>query len=548
MLRSTLAVAALLTLSFEAFALPTSLLVPQSTAFAVLGHSCGGIQEQAFATGFDAVSGYPTGDVYLSTRCGGSGRGGGYHTTTYSAWVGATWDLTGALVSDLVLSGAPTVDPTFSAFDQYGNEVYNQSNSAYLVLAPGFVPAPRVTGVSPTSGPATGGTTLTITGTGFTGTTGVNFGGTAAASFTVNGDTSLTTVSPTASAETVDITVTTAGGPSAPSLNDQFTFIAAPTVSGINPNSGPVNGGTLVTITGANFLDVTGVKFGEDPAGFTVNDDSSITAVSPAVEATDTVHVTVVTVGGMSASTATDEFTYTTSTVTSACGDGIIDPGEQCDDGVANGLPGDCCTVTCAFQPAGTACMDDGNLCTADLCDGAGTCTHPIAPSPTCTPPDVAMGASLLMRTLAHGGNQVQFKWGKGPAVPVTDFGEPSGGETLELCVYDQPAPNAYALVLSGSPSVSGGGAWTASSTGWKFKSTTGVPDGIRSVVLKGGTVPLQGKVQVKAMSSPSFGPLPLQGDPSIIAQFRTSLGMCWGATFSMPTVNTAMEFKARSD
>ena len=53
---------------------PTSLLVPQSIAFSVLGHSCGGIQEQALATGFDATSGYPTGDVYVQTRCGGSGR------------------------------------------------------------------------------------------------------------------------------------------------------------------------------------------------------------------------------------------------------------------------------------------------------------------------------------------------------------------------------------------------------------------------------------------------------------------------------------------
>ena len=30
--------------------------------------------------------GLPTGDVYMQTRCGGSGRGGGYKTTTYSAW------------------------------------------------------------------------------------------------------------------------------------------------------------------------------------------------------------------------------------------------------------------------------------------------------------------------------------------------------------------------------------------------------------------------------------------------------------------------------
>ena len=291
---------------------PTPLSL-QSAAFSVLGHSCGGIQEQAFATGFDPTSGDPMGDVYLSTRCGGSGRGGGYHTTTYSAWVGATWDLTGALVSYAVLSPAPAVDPTFSAFDQYGNEVYNQSNSAFLALAPGFVPVPRLNSLSPTFGPATGGTTLTITGTGFTNATEVNFGETASAGFMVNSDTSITAVSPAASGGTVDVTVTSAGGASAPTPDDQFTFIPAPAVSGISPGRGPVSGGTLVTITGTNFIDVAAVNFGEDPAGFTVTDDSSITAVSPAVEAVDTVDVVVVTAGGTSSSATADRFMYTNS-------------------------------------------------------------------------------------------------------------------------------------------------------------------------------------------------------------------------------------------
>jgi len=546
----------------------TPLLVPQSTAFSVLGHSCGGIQEQALATGFDATSGYPTGDVYLQTRCGGSGRGGGYHTTTYSAWVGVMWDYTGAVVSAAVLAAAPTnVDPTFSAVDSFGNEIYTQltavnvlpanctvgntsycSYRAYLGLAPTFVAPPRVTSVSVTSGSAAGGTTVMIIGTGFTGATAVRFGATLAASFTVNGDTSITAVSPPASAGTVDVTVTTAGGASAASSMDQFTFIAAPVVLGISPDNGTVNGGTLVTITGTNLIEATAVNFGDTPAGFTVNDDSSITAVSPAAEAADTVHVAVVTVGGMSATNAADEFTYTTSTTTSVCGDGTLDPGEQCDDGAANGLPGDCCTVTCTLLPAGTDCTDDGDLCTADLCDAAGTCTHPIAPSPACTPPDVATGASLLMRTPTAGGNHVQFRWGKGPGVPLADFGDPTGGERLQLCIYDQTGPGTYTLAFSGSPSVSGGGVWTQSATGWRFTSKAGTPDGITRVTLKASPMPLAATVGVKAKNSPGLAPLPLQSDPSVVAQVKTSLGTCWGATFSTPTVNTAAEFKAKSD
>jgi len=68
----------------SAFADTAQLLLPQSAAFSILGHSCGGIQEQVYAKGFNP-GGYPIGYVYIQTRCGGSGRGGGYHTTTYSA-------------------------------------------------------------------------------------------------------------------------------------------------------------------------------------------------------------------------------------------------------------------------------------------------------------------------------------------------------------------------------------------------------------------------------------------------------------------------------
>lgn len=56
------------------------------------------------------------------------------------------------------------------------------------------------------------------------------------------------------------------------------------------------------------------------------------------------------------------------------CGDGIIQGGEQCDD--ENVLAGDCCSPTCTFEPAASACNEEGNPCTTDACDGAGTCLH----------------------------------------------------------------------------------------------------------------------------------------------------------------------------
>ena len=171
-----------------------------------------------------------------------------------------------------------------------------------------YVAAPTVTSISPTSGPGSGGTVVTVTGTNFSGATAVTFGAAAAATFTVNSSTQITATSPSG-INTVDIRVTTAGGTSATSASDQFTYIPAPTITGISPVSGPTAGGTSVTITGTNFTGVTAVSFGGTAAtGFTFNSSTSITATSPA--GTGTVDIRVTTPGGTSATSAADQFTY----------------------------------------------------------------------------------------------------------------------------------------------------------------------------------------------------------------------------------------------
>jgi hypothetical protein len=297
---------------------PIPLNLPQGTAFAIVGASCGGIQETAATTGFDPVSGYPTGEVGLSTRCGGSGRGGGYHTTTYTGSANVTWDFTGTVVSYSVPASGVAV-PGFSATDANGNQVYDSGSLAFLLLASGYVPAPRVTAVSVGQGPASGGTAVTISGTGFTGATNVDFGATPAASFTVANDNSITTVSPTAPAGTVDVTVTGPGGTDVTAPLDQFTFVAAPVVTELSPNSGPLNGGTQVVVTGTGFTGASSVTFGGQYALFTVDSDTQITATAPVGEAVDVVTVKVTTVGGTSATGPAATFSYTP---VSVCGAG----------------------------------------------------------------------------------------------------------------------------------------------------------------------------------------------------------------------------------
>lgn len=67
-----------------------------------------------------------------------------------------------------------------------------------------FKPA-SVTSVTPTTGPAVGGTVVTIKGTGLSGASGVTFGGTAGTAFSVVSDTEIKVTSPakTAGAQAV---------------------------------------------------------------------------------------------------------------------------------------------------------------------------------------------------------------------------------------------------------------------------------------------------------------------------------------------------------
>ena len=171
---------------------------------------------------------------------------------------------------------------------------------------------PAVTSVSPNAGPLAGGTSVTITGTGFTGATEVDFGANPATSVVVASDTQITCKSPAHAAATVHVTVTTSGGTSGTSTADQFTYYDLPTVTAVSPSAGLTAGGTVVHVTGTNFAPgtQTTVYFGAiEATSVAYIGPTSITAVSPA-QAAAVVDVTVKTPGGTSATSDVDKFTY----------------------------------------------------------------------------------------------------------------------------------------------------------------------------------------------------------------------------------------------
>jgi len=138
------------------------------------------------------------------------------------------------------------------------------SSTIFIVVLP-----PTLTSFTPTSGPV--GTSVTITGTNFTGATGVSFNATAATSFVVNSNTSITATVP-AGATTGTISVQALGG--TVTSTGTFTVIQPPVLSSISPGSGPT--GVGLTLTGTTLTGTTGITFAGSPnntvsSGFIIN-------------------------------------------------------------------------------------------------------------------------------------------------------------------------------------------------------------------------------------------------------------------------------------
>ncbi|WP_316682699.1 putative Ig domain-containing protein, partial [Ralstonia flaminis] len=178
--------------------------------------------------------------------------------------------------------------------------------------------SPTVTGISPTTGPTAGSTSVTITGTNFTGVTSVKFGATNATGFTVNSATSITATSPAGSAGVVDVTVTATGGTSATSAADQFTYVAPPITGATSATvaHGSTNNAIPLSITGGAPTSVT-VSTPATHGTATASGLSLTYTPNPSFSGTDTFAYTATNAGGTS-SPATITVTVSNATVTYA--------------------------------------------------------------------------------------------------------------------------------------------------------------------------------------------------------------------------------------
>jgi large repetitive protein len=141
-------------------------------------------------------------------------------------------------------------------------------------------PAPTITSVTPASGYSTGGTAIAVNGTNFYPGATLTIGGLAVTGLVRVNATRLTAVTPAGPAGPADVVVTNTDAQSV-TRTGGFTWVPSPSVTAISPNHGPVQGGTLVTLTGTNFLEGASVFIGGVPAfAVTVTSPTTATAVT----------------------------------------------------------------------------------------------------------------------------------------------------------------------------------------------------------------------------------------------------------------------------
>jgi hypothetical protein len=161
-----------------------------------------------------------------------------------------------------------------------------------------YIATPTITSISPTEGPLNDGDPITITGTNLDGITSLKVDGLDCESISGNSSTEVTCAVPDGSAGAKTIALTNPGGTATKS--SAYTYVEAPQISSVSPDSGPTQGLNVITINGTHLADATsvfvdGVPCTVDPA---TNTSTKIQCEAGIGSANGPADVIVTTIGG----------------------------------------------------------------------------------------------------------------------------------------------------------------------------------------------------------------------------------------------------------
>lgn len=199
------------------------------------------------------------------------------------------------------------------------NQVIAITHGRGLYSSMGFSNTPTITSFTPTT--ASPGTTVTISGTNFTGATSVSFGGVAASSYTVTTPNTITAL--VGSGASGNVSVTTPGGEA---LRVGFVFCvpsSATLSSGVNSNNQIVCQNTSISNITYATTNITGGTSTGLPPGLTASLSSNVVTISGSPNTAGTYNYTLNLTGGCQTIVVSGTMTVTASntlTLSSAAG------------------------------------------------------------------------------------------------------------------------------------------------------------------------------------------------------------------------------------